>query len=335
MDQLKQVLIMRVLFVCSGNKKRGISPIVEAQGRSLQQEGIDLEFFRIEGKGISGYISGIFRLRRYLENNSFDIIHAHYGLSALVASFAGKRIKHVISFMGSDLLSRNHGGYLTRITHRLFRMIYKQLSAKRTDFTIVKSEELLFSLRQGVNVSVIPNGVDLKTFYPVDRREAISMTGFDQSALNLIFVSDPERDEKNFKLAEDATAQLTGLPVMLHTVKDVEQKELKYYYSAADSLLLTSLYEGSPNVLKEAMACGCPVVSTDTGNVKKITAGCEGYFIASYDKSEFAAAVKEAIQFRREKGITEGRARLVALGLDSESVARGIAGIYKMLLVEK
>ena len=74
---------MKVLFVASGNAREGLSPIVEAQAKSLMNLGIKIDFFPIGRKGLWGYLSRIIPLRNYLKWNNYDIIHAHYGFVVL------------------------------------------------------------------------------------------------------------------------------------------------------------------------------------------------------------------------------------------------------------
>ena len=102
---------MRVLFVSSGNSVKGISPIIKNQGDSLVDMGVDLTYFTIKGKGFKGYSNSVFKLKKVLNKNEYDIIHAHYSLSAIVASFAGAK-PLVVSLMGSDVKHNNYYKYI-------------------------------------------------------------------------------------------------------------------------------------------------------------------------------------------------------------------------------
>jgi glycosyltransferase involved in cell wall biosynthesis len=101
------------------------------------------------------------------------------------------------------------------------------------------------------------------------------------------------------------------------------------YLNEADVLAFSSFMEGSPNVIKEAMACNCPIVSTDVGDVRWVLGDTKGCYIASFDPADFAKKMELAIHFSQVVGRTKGRQRIVALGLDMNTVAKRIMAVYK------
>lgn len=325
---------LKVLFVASGNDKAEVSPIISAQGESLRKCGVNVEYFPISGKGLSSYAKALFGLRKLLRNKSFEIIHAHYGLSAVVAYAACRKTPLVVSFMGDDLLGSNRPGgkviWLSRWVSRLNTFLARHCY----DFTIVKSSEMLEKLKSNTRAEVIPNGVDTDTFRPLNRIEAIKGTGFKSTAGNFLFIGDPSRPEKNYDLARESAGK-TGKDFKLHVIKNKIPTELCYYYNAADAVVITSYHEGSPNIVKEAMACNCPVVSTDVGDVRMLSEGVKGQFLTSYDTADVADSLISASIFRSEMGETTGRQRIIELKLDSASVANRIISIYKDCLLAK
>ena len=148
----------------------------------------------------------------------------------------------------------------------------------------------------------------------------------------ILFASDPERTEKNFKLAEKAVVLLETDNVEMIPLVNIEQDRMKFYYSAADLLLLTSIYEGSPNVIKEAMACNCPIVSTDVGDVRSVIKGTDGCYLSSYDEHEMARLIAYTLKFASDGKRTSGRERIIKLGLDSESIAKKIEEVYRKVI---
>lgn len=304
---------MKVLFVSSGNSEFGISPIVKNQGESLKQNGIDLYYFTIKGKGINGYLKNIPILKKYLKNYNYDIIHAHYSLSAIVATLSGAK-PLVVSLMGSDIYR-----------YGISKKVIKYFNKSKWDKTIVKTD----NMKKYLNINdaiVIPNGVDLNKFEFIQRENAINFTGFEKSKKHILFMSNPDRPEKNFNLAQQACDLLNDKNIDLHTIYNIPHDKIPYYYYSADLLLFTSLSEGSPNVIKEAMACNLPIVSTDVGDVKEIIGDTEGCFICSYDPKDVADKIKIALDYGKR---TNGREQIIKLGLDSDSIAKKIIKVYE------
>lgn len=333
---------MKILFVSSGNSKFGISPLIKSQGESLIKNKIEIQYFLIKGRGLINYLINVFYLKKHLKINYFNIIHAHYGLCGIVAQLARFKEKLVVSFMGDDLI----GAVTKNGNYGLFGnalVFLNKLFLSKYDYVIVKSHELSEKVNTQ-NKAVIPNGVDLNTFYELDKKKAKEKLNIDYNKKIIIFVSNPTRPEKNFNLAKDSVASLQRNDIILLTVNSVPQEELNYYYSAADILLLTSIHEGSPNVIKEAMACNCPIVSTDVGDVKWIIGDVEGCFLVrqkSNEKGEMnntdiikeiSAKVQAALEFAEKTGRTKGRDRIIELGLDSETIAKKIISIYEQVL---
>ena len=121
---------MRVLFISSSLPNGEPSPIIAAQANSIRELRVQVEYYTIKGKGIKGYLLEIFILSKFLKKNSFDLYHAHYGLSAIVATLAGAR-PLVVSLMGSDV---KEGGWQTKLIKRFIKRRWKK--------TIAKSKEL-------------------------------------------------------------------------------------------------------------------------------------------------------------------------------------------------
>lgn len=321
---------LKVLFVSRSTRLGKPSPIVEAQGASVADLLSHLDYFIIKRGGVFGYLSEAFRLSRFLKRHQVDILHAHYGLSALVSLLGGRKKKLVVSFMGTDVLGIKD---MDRSLIKLSVLISKLSSSivcRYYDHCIVKSSEM-DALVKCKHKSLIPNGVDVNIFKPDDKAEARKKLNFHQEDNIVIFVSDPNRPEKNFLLAQKAV-QLMNLPnIKLLTVYGLPQSELVSYYNAADVLILTSLYEGSPNVIKEAMACNTPIVSTDVGDVKWVMNQVEGCYLSSFNPDDFASKLTNALDFGVTHYKTNGRKRIIELGLDSETIAKKIIRIYERL----
>jgi len=306
---------MKILFVCSGNNPKFImAPFIKSQGESLKTSGVKLDYFTIRSKGIRGYLKNIFQLRKYLNKNHYDLIHGHYSLSSIVASLSCK-LPMVVSLMGSDI----HMSFF-------WKSIIKVFYRFRWKTTIVKSEIMKKSASLN-NALVIPNGVDFELFKPIDKNIAKTKISFDDNKRHIIFVANPERPEKNYQLAKKAVELIDNDSIELNAVSSVDQNIIPYYMNASDILLLTSLCEGSPNVIKEAMACNCPIVSTDVGDVKEVIGNTEGCYICSYDPEDVADKIKKALDFGRR---TDGREKIKHL--EEKIIAEKIISVYKNVL---
>lgn len=307
---------MKVLFISSGNSKYGISPIIRNQGDSLSNQGIAIDFFTIKGKGLNGYFKNISRLKKYMKKNNFDIVHAHYSLSAFVASLALAK-PLVVSLMGSDVKSSG-----------IYRYIIKFFQYFFWDKTIVKSIDMKESLNFG-DVKVIPNGVDFKRFKPIAKIDTFKEINWESTKKHILFTSNPNRVEKNFHLSKDAFDILKLNGVELHLLDNISNDIVPNYINSSDVILLTSLWEGSPNVIKEAMACNIPIVSTDVGDVREIIGKTEGCYITTFEPEDVAKKIKIALEFGKR---TTGREDIKHL--ESSIIAKKIIRIYKSVMTK-
>lgn len=325
---------MKVLFVCSGNSGRfDVVPFIKAQADSIIALGYDVDVHRIVGKGMWGYAKNIPRLCSLLRQDGYDVVHAHYSLCGFVACLAdllagnsigrisqdqNHKTQHparrsvVVSLLGSDVNS-----------NWLWRYLIKSF-ARRWNAVIVKSESMWRKI--GIRKAfVIPNGVDLAMFRPLDKESCRSKLGWDAKTSYVLFAADPARKVKNFPMAESAFTLIEDRLAKLVTLGQIPADEMPVYLNACDVLLLTSLWEGSPNTVKEAMACNCPVVSTDVGDVRWLFGDLAGYCIVPYDPVVIAQKLDIALA---SCGGINGRERIEELGLDSRSIALKLVDIY-------
>lgn len=311
---------MKILFVSRGsNNKPKI--IVENQGKSLIDNGVNVDYFLINSNGFLGYIKAIKPLRKVLLREKYDTVHAHYSFSAIIASFARAK-PLVVSLMGSDV-KRNLIGRLTIV---IFRLLFSWRAI------ITKSEDSKASLR--INSIIIPNGVDFSLFKPYDKVMCQERIGWDSKFKHILFAADPDRVEKNYNLASAAFELLEKEDFKIHFLKSVPYAETVYWYNAADIVLLTSKWEGSPNVIKEAMACCRPIVSTNVGDVELILGDVSGCYLSSYKAEVLARRILDALDFSNREEKTKGRERIQKLGLDSSTVASRIIEVYNNVEVK-
>ncbi len=306
---------MKILFICSG--KNGVSILVRSQAESLKNKEIELKIFSIRGKGVWGYLKNIPELKKQITIFKPDIIHSHYSFCGIIAVFASWKIPIVISLMGSD-------------THqsKIMKFIIKLFSDYKWTKTIVKSEDM--KTRLGLkNAVVLANGVDLNLFHPLDKKECRQKIGWDLDDKYVLFVSNPDRKEKNFALAQATIDRIKINSVELKIIYHIDHSQMPVYLNAADVLILTSKWAGSPNIVKEAMACNVPVVATKVGDIEYLFGNTEGYYYTDPDPDKLA----EIINYVLNNDIKpDGRQRIIDLKLDSESVANKLIQLYQEVL---
>jgi len=201
------------------------------------------------------YFKAAFAVRRMTQRQHYDIVHAHYGLSGLPALFRA-HTPLVVTLHGSDVL-----------TSRLERLL-SLLACKFSDAVITVSRRIAAVIPG----TIIPTGVDLAVFKPISRGIARRRLGLPQTRRIVLFPFDPKRTVKRYALAAEATQILRdkGHDIDLLIVSTVPSNAMPDYYNAADAMILCSMSEGSPTVVKEALACELPVVSTDVGDVREL-----------------------------------------------------------------
>jgi len=322
---------MKVLFVSSGNsEKMSMTPFIKSQGESLKAKGVRLEYYPIVGKGLSGYVQNILPLRRYLKQHAFDLIHAHYALTGWVVLMTLTRTPIIVSYMGCD----TYGDYDER-GHRIFSSYLNIVLSKILQFfvkrIIVKSKNLEGYIFYRKKTALIPNGVNFSVFRPMDKVEARKNVGLNVEKNYILFLGNPEDKRKNISLMYQAQ-QVCDHPFEIITPYPVLHPKIPWYLNACDVLALSSFNEGSPNVIKEAMACNCPIVSTDVGDVRWVIGSTRGCYVTSFDPADIVSKLKVALEFSEKHGRTNGRDRIVALELDSETIAKKIMSVYEHLL---
>jgi len=305
---------MKILIVAK-QKSGTFSPFITEQVSSIRQFGIDIDYYGIEGKGIRGYLKSIPTLISKINSFKPDLIHAHYGLSGFLANIQ-RKIPVITTYHGSDIHS---GGWVSRISK-----ITMRLSA----FNIVVSKRLLeISKYKGGNICIQPCGINLDKIssIPIEiARESLNIPIDEKICL---FSSAFDNEVKNFPLAQNAVKKIPHLGI--RELKGFSREEVVYMINSANLLIMTSFNEGSPQVIKEAMACGTPIVSVNVGDVKDILGKTEGCYIAESNPDDLADKITKALSFNRK---TSGRQRIFELGLDNRTVAKNIIDIYRQVI---
>jgi teichuronic acid biosynthesis glycosyltransferase TuaC len=301
---------------------------VDRQIQSLRKAGLKVTIFDV---GLSYSPARLLKrwivLRQEVRRLRPDLIHAQYGtIVGFMGALAGNGKPLVISFCGNDLLP---GASVSRLRMYL-GFLLSNLAALRARRIICKSEELRRALwwRQSRAV-VIPNGIDLDMFSPGSKEGARKRLGWDSGRPIVLFNigSDPQR--KGLSIAEAAMKIVKSrLPdARLCVISNIEPDNMPLYYRAADVLLSASLAEGSPNVVKEALACNLPVVSTPVGDVAERLAGVQPSAIVAGDAVAMGEVLVRILLCRER---SNGRRHVAHLNLDC--VAQRVLQLYQSVL---
>ncbi len=307
-------------------------PFVTEQGESLRKVGCEVEYFLIKGN----YIKAVGELKAKIREFNPDIVHAHYGLSAITAELQGL-VPVVTTF---------HNGE----THNWHVNLMSSLMSLRAKHVIYVAQHIYdmvyFKAR---NYSIIPCGVSLEDCVVIDKAEARKQLGWSADKKYIMFGGAFENLRKNYKLLSDAVKQLQissfKFQIEVVEMKGLSRAECVLRMNACDVFALPTKNEGSPQALKEAMACNCPIVATDVADIKHLLGGLPGHYLLPNKKGnaawwvgdehsaeELAELIRQALVFN---GRTKGRKRIVELGYTNELVAKKIIAIYNQVLDQK
>lgn len=300
---------MRILICASGNSF-SVSPFVHEQVGSLKKLNIQIDYFFIKGKGLIGYIKNYPLLIKKIKTGKYDLVHAHYGLSGLLASLQ-RLTRVIITFHGSDINMKKNFPFsmlASRLSHKnifVHQSLPKKLKLYRNNFFI------------------IPCGINLDIFSPMDKLEARNQLGWEKGKIYILFSSQFDNPVKNVSLAKLAIENL-GLEIEFIELRGYSKQNVCLLMNAVDLLLVTSFSETGPIVVKEALACNCPIVSTDVGDVKSIIGKIDNCFITSYNPVEICQKIKMILDSNLR---SNGRRFISQYNLDN--IAEKINKVYK------
>lgn len=317
---------MKVLVVCSGNVpdfdfKMHQSFIYEQIESIKSNCDINYDVFFIRGKKLLGYLKNIRLLKLRIRSYSPDLVHAHFGLSGLLAIMQFKA-PVVVTFHGSDC---NYflNSIISNIVHIFARYsIFVTLNLYNKLWVKIKNK-----------TSIIKCGLSLDEFIYLDKYFARSELKLDIEKLYILFASSFDNKVKNYNLAEQSMRILNLENVEVIELKNKTRAEVNLLLNSVNLLLLTSFSEGSPQIIKEAMACKCPIVATDVGDIKEIIGDTDGCYITTFDPNDVAEKIKLAIEFSKKKARTNGREKV--LKYDNKVIASKIYKIYEQVIEEK
>jgi len=292
-------------------------PFYTEQIRALEAKGISQTTLEVPGRNNQFDSRSVADYLRFYPTvlkesvRGYDLVHANFGLTA---PFALAQIKRpvVLSLWGSDV-------------HDTYGIIGKK-SAPYFQEVITMNEQM--SREVPAECTVIPHGINLKKFHQASKKECREELGWGD-ACYVLFPYAPNRTNKRHSLAKDVVEEansLTNREIILKTVYNIEHDDIPTYMNASDVLLITSDKEGTPNSVKEAMACNLPVVSRDVGNISEMLSGVSPSSVVS-DVDNLPETLVEVL---RKESASNGRKKAERYSL--ERMADDIIDVYESAL---
>ncbi len=311
---------MRVLVLTNmyPSEKPSFGTFVQEQVESLREQGVEVDVLFVNGvKSKLNYLWGFPRMWARLLTRRYDLIHAHYVFSGIIAR----------AQILCPVVLTHHGSQVFQTYQRhLCRWI-----TPLVDRAIVVSEEMQERGRLK-NVEVIPCGINFDLFKPIPQDQAREELGLPMDKKLVLFAGEYFRSIKRFDIVEESVGLLQEKDpdVELVLVSKKPLHEVPKYMSACDVLVLVSDGEGSPQVVKESMACNLPVVSVPAGDVPEVIGGTDGCYICSQEPQDVADKLELAL--KRVKR-TDGREKISHYEIGH--ISRRIIALWEDLLEEK
>jgi glycosyltransferase involved in cell wall biosynthesis len=296
----------------------------------LRAAGVEVDVFHFTSAMRPwNYVRAWIGARRRTAGDRYDVVHAQFGQSGLVA--LPKRLPLVVTFRGDDL--QGIVGRDLRITPagKVLQQVSRTV-ARAADACIVVSEHMKAFLPSSVSAHVIPSGLDFTQFRPIPRDEARAHLGLPLDKRLVLFVGNPAVERKRYPLAREAVDILArSLPADLVVAWKVRHSDVPLWMNASDALVFTSMQEGSPNAVKEALACDLPVVSVSVGDVAQRIGGVAGCELCLDEEPESIAAALERVLRRGAR--VAGRAAVQ--DLDERRLAQQVIDVYRSVLAAR
>lgn len=304
---------MKILIVCSHRNYASyteyMAPFIYEQIQGLKEIGCDFRVCFVKGGGLKAYIQAWRNMQKLIKEFKPDIIHAHYGLCCLLANMQ-RKVSVVSTYHGSD------------INNPKVRM-FSKIAIRLSKINIFVSKQLYDIAKQPKKSIIIPCGVDTNLFCYHDKVEARRQLGWKEKKHYVLFSKMFTDPIKNYPLAKAAIDHL----------KDVELVEFIGYtrqesvllYNAVDAVIMTSFTEGSPQFIKEALACNTPIVSVNVGDVATLINGVDNCQLCSYDAISLSNALDDIFKNNRR---TYGHEQIIKLELDNNTIIHKIKNVY-------
>ncbi len=315
---------MKILYIIPYHSSPSSFIFSKRQVNDVIRSGVECEIFYLNTKfGLVNYFRELLRFHKIIRNFNPDIIHAQYGTVTAFFSVLFHKKPFVVTFQGSDI---NDTKDINPLRNKLGKWM-SYYAARKARRVICVSEELYKRLKYGKEKAVVvPSGIDINVFRPLETSNCKQQLNLDPDK-NYIFFNANNPVIKRLDIAHQVCKLLNHNNVELLSLSgSVAPDEIPIYLNASALVLLCSDSEGSPMVIKEALACNLPIVSVDVGDVKVRIENVKNCFIAEQKADEIAQRVEFVL---RDKGCrSNGRDRLISDGIDSETISKKLLTIY-------
>jgi glycosyltransferase involved in cell wall biosynthesis len=302
-------------------------PFIVQQVDFLRRAGVDVDVFSFRGaQKPLNYLKAWWRLRLRRRKNRYDLLHAQFGQSALL--HWPSRLPLVVTFHGDDILGVKNEEGRTTLGGRILQWLLKLISLK-ADAVIIVSDQMRNHIPSSVPLTLLPTGVDIDALPTMSKAQARRELGLPPEQRLVLFVGNPADPYKRYDLAEQAVELLNRrMPARLILGWKRTHREILVLMQACDALVVTSHQEGSPTVVKEALASNLPIVSVAVGDVALRLRGVEGCELCADTSAETIAASLERVLATRQR--TNGRETVRQL--DEKVLAQRLIGIYSSVV---
>lgn len=326
---------LRVLFVLPGDGQGSSMIFARRQAECLAAQGVEAPIFYLRSRTSPARLLGeMVRFRSDIATRRPDVIHAHFGtMTALFSALGCGMLPLVITYRGSDL-NPPPASYSCRAKLRAtWGRLFSQLASLRARKIVCVSRRLSNHLwwRREL-VAILPSGVDAEVFYPEPRLAARRSLGWSDAESVALFHGGHDSKVKGLDLALAAVGEARRkVPSLRLEILDgnVSPAMVPRLMNAADCLLLTSVSEGSPSVVQEALASNLPIVSVAVGDVEERLAGVEHSIVATPDAAVLGRALARLVDPPRR---SDGRKKLPQFC--ARRLARELKDIYGEILKE-
>ena len=254
--------------------------------------GIKVEVATIDSGSVGAYVQAAHRLRRLFSARRFDVVHAHFGLSAWPALAIGGRV-HAVTLHGTDL-EHPRSRPITLAALPLLDVVGVVSEELRGRVPVVAPVRARW--RRGPGVQVLPCGVDSKRFRELNRRECREELGLKVDGRYVLFPADPARQEKRYDLARSLVGSSFGAGADLLALGAVDPGQMPVWVNAADAVLVPSDRESFGLATLEALACNVPVLATPHGVAVEALAGLEGTYCGQFSLEAWGRALARVLE---------------------------------------